>query len=297
MKKTKSPQYVEDIVLKSYATLEMSSPFKNVDVAFNWLNREYPIYHKHSHWEILIIMSGKILHTINGMEYIMKKGDACIIRPTDEHSLKYTQDYKDYGEPYQHLNFIFHNDFAEKVLGLYESYDTLLHSQEVQYFTLDDSDIDMIYNKALFTQYLPQEKYEMSTKLIVSHLLNRFLERRMLFEPEYPDWLNVFLTYISNPTNFGKSVEELSESTGYSYSRLARVFKSYTGVTLIEYINDKKMTYAKRLLRTTNLTTLQISEKIGYSSLSSFNHLFKKVYGIPPSEYRKKHHERTLDGM
>ena len=49
------------------------------------------------------------------------------------------------------------------------------------------------------------------------------------------------------------------------------------------------MGYAKRLLRTTRLTTLQISETIGYSSLSSLNHLFKKKYGITPSEYRKEY--------
>ena len=110
-----------------------------------------------------------------------------------------------------------------------------------------------------------------------------------MFDTNYPDWFNIFLNELSNPNNFDKSVKELVADTSYSYSRLARLFKQYTGQTMVDYVNEKKMFYTKRLLRATNLTTLQIAEKIGFSSLSSFNHLFKGTYGLTPSEYRKQH--------
>lgn len=60
------PKYVEKIKLNKRATIEIASPFKTADVAFNWLNRDYPIYHEHSHWELLVIMSGEVCHNING---------------------------------------------------------------------------------------------------------------------------------------------------------------------------------------------------------------------------------------
>ena len=68
-----SPKYVDKIKLDKRATIEMSSPFRTASIAFNWLNRDYPIYHEHSHWELLVIMSGEICHNINDKEEILKK--------------------------------------------------------------------------------------------------------------------------------------------------------------------------------------------------------------------------------
>lgn len=47
--------------------------------------------------------------------------------------------------------------------------------------------------------------------------------------------------------------------------------------------------YAKRLLSTTNLTILEISYKLGYSSIIHFSKLFKQEIGLTPSEYRERH--------
>ncbi len=287
-----SPNYIEDVVLQPYATIEMASPFTSVDVGFLWLNRDYDIYHSHSHWEILVVVSGEILHTINDQEYLMKRGDCCLIRPDDMHSLRFPTDRKEKIEPHQHLDFFFKGEFAERLIGLFGDYDTLLASKEPLKFTIEDLYLNTIYYKAVLTQNFPREDYVVSTNLMISQILNIFWEQRIFHNPDYPDWLNDFLTYISHPNNFGKSVNELSKSTAYSYSRLARLFKEYVGTTLVDYINEKKMTHAKRLLRTTTLPMIQISEQIGYNSLSSFNHLFKNTYGLTPSEYRKKEGKR-----
>ena len=155
-------------------------------------------------------------------------------------------------------------------------------------FLLDESELDLVYTRALLTQNLPQQNYEMSTKLILVRLMTSFYEQKTLFDETYPAWLNEFVLCISNPKSFGKPMSELVVTTPYSYSRLSTLFKEYVGTTIVDYINEKKMVYAKRLLQTTTLTILQISEMIGYSSLSSFNHLFKKSFGITPSEYRNR---------
>ena len=284
-----APKYVDKIKLDKRATIEMSSPFRNADIAFNWLNRDYPIYHEHSHWELFVIMSGEICHNINGKEELLKKGDVCLIRPVDKHSLKLKRKQKD---NYQHINFMFSDEFARKILGVYDCYEEVLNEKESIHFALDASDISMIYDKTLLAQNLSRQKYEMSTKAIVSRILVKFFEQRTLFDSEYPEWLNEFMIYINNPDVFGKSTRDLAKYTPYSYSRLTTLFKQYVGVTIVDYVNEKRMIYAKRLLRTTKLTTLQISEMIGYNSLSSFNHLFKDTYGVTPTEYRKEHSKK-----
>lgn len=286
MKSKNSPIYVEDIGAFSYSTINMASPFKDVSVAFHWLNTEYPTMHTHEHWEILVVMSGSILHEINGHKQTLNRGDAFLIRPQDKHCL-----HKNYAsnEPYQHINFIIESEFAHKLLSIYDDYDELLNMNDYIHFLLNDSDIIDLYERALLAQNLSKKEYEEYSKLIVSYVLIKFFEQKKLFNSEYPAWLNNFIVYISSPSNFGKTVQELAKNTSYSYSRLARIFKNYTGETIVDFVNDKKMQYAKRLLRSTDLTTLQISDQIGYTSLSSFNHLFKKTFGITPSAYRKEH--------
>lgn len=281
-----SPKYVDRITLEKRSSMAMSSPFKDAEIAFNWLNRDYPIYHEHTHWELLVVLSGKISHNINGSEYVMKKGDACIIRPSDKHSLTFYN--KQWGRDYQQINFTFSNDFAQKLLGVYDRYEDILREENSLQFSIDDSEIATIYDKALLTQNLPQANYEMSSRLILMRIVTLFFEQRMLFNTAYPTWLNEFIVYINNPSTFGKPTKELAATTPYSYSRLSTLFKQYVGTTIVEYMNEKKMIYAKRLLRTTGFTTLQISEMIGYNSLSSFNHLFKDTFGVTPSQYRKE---------
>ena len=199
-----SPKYVDKIKLDKRATIEMSSPFRNADIAFNWLNRDYPIYHEHSHWELFVIMSGEICHNINGKEELLKKGDVCLIRPVDKHSLKLKRKQKD---NYQHINFMFSDEFARKILGVYDCYEEVLNEKESIHFALDASDISMIYDKTLLAQNLSQQKYEMSTKAIVSRILVKFFEQRTLFDSEYPEWLNEFMIYINNPDVFGNQQE------------------------------------------------------------------------------------------
>lgn len=279
------PKYIEDIILVKRSTMELTSPFKDISVGLNMIQKEYPQYHDHTHWEVLVVMQGKICHNINGRECVLEKGDACLIRPTDKHSLFFP---KGENRGYQQANIYFTIDFAKQLLGTFGCYESLLQEKEGIRFQLDSLDISALYDDILMAQNLSKDMYEMSSKLILSGILLKYLKRNIWYNPEFPKWLNEFIVYINNPINFDKPVKELVASTPYSYSRLTTLFKQYVGETLVDYLSEKKMRYVKRLLRTTELTTLEISEMIGYMSLSSLNHSFKKAYGITPSEYRKK---------
>ena len=57
---------------------------------------------------------------------------------------------------------------------------------------------------------------------------------------------------------------------------------------------ELKLSYAAKLLQTTDLIVLDISSKVGYSSLSHFNRVFKATYHLTPSEYRNKSKHSSL---
>jgi AraC family cel operon transcriptional repressor len=281
-----TPHFANNGQADPVASFDLASPYHNLDVAFHWKNVDYPALHTHEHWEIFVVMQGEIMHTINGQKTLCKRGDAWLMRPNDLHALRFSSAAS---QNYQNINFIFSSQFAEQLLRPHRDPNELINTQRPLSFSINESDLNSIYDKCLYTQNLPKEQYEASAKLLVAQLMLIFLEQDTVFDLKYPVWFNNFLIYISTPANFDLSLKELSKATPYSYSRLAVLFKEYTGITFASYVTEKKLTYAKQLLRTTSMTTLQISEKLGYTSLSAFNHLFKKTFSMTPSEYRKKH--------
>ena len=67
---------------------------------------------------------------------------------------------------------------------------------------------------------------------------------------------------------------------------LARVFKRETGHTLLWYHNAVRCEKAKRLLNETSLSVSEVSAAVGYVSSAHFSHIFRKMTGIAPSDWR-----------
>ena len=68
---------------------------------------------------------------------------------------------------------------------------------------------------------------------------------------------------------------------------LKRRFKSATGLTLIDYLQNIRIEAAKRQLEQTQLPVDDISFEIGYEDASFFRRLFKRKTGLTPSQYRR----------
>ncbi|WP_239619041.1 response regulator transcription factor [Cohnella mopanensis] len=65
----------------------------------------------------------------------------------------------------------------------------------------------------------------------------------------------------------------------------SRIFKTYTGESFNSYITRIRMEEAKHLLETTSLRQQEISEIVGYEDPKYFSKVFKKFFGISPSQY------------
>ena len=103
----------------------------------------------------------------------------------------------------------------------------------------------------------------------------------------YPTWFASLLTEISKPYFIDKNTNDLYKLCPYSSPVVIKT-KDYLNITPIRYLRKLKMTYAKNLLLTTDYNTLDICTRIGFDSLSHFNHAFKDFYGITPTEYKTK---------
>ena len=70
-------------------------------------------------------------------------------------------------------------------------------------------------------------------------------------------------------------------------SQFSALFKVSTGTTFVEYLNHIRIEKAKELLRTTDLRTYEIADRVGYTDPRYFTYVFKKLTGMTSSEYRK----------
>ncbi len=81
--------------------------------------------------------------------------------------------------------------------------------------------------------------------------------------------------------------KELADLVYLSPDHMARVFKKETGMTLTDYIVEKKMKKSAELLEKTEFSVSFIASYIGYSNLSHFSGAFKNFSGLSPSKYRE----------
>ena len=95
------------------------------------------------------------------------------------------------------------------------------------------------------------------------------------------------LRYIEDNLYECLKVEELSEYFHYSRYYLLRVFKKYTGLTINDYINQRKIIKSIDKLINSDNRILNIALTTGFNSLEYYSETFLKVTHFSPLEFRK----------
>lgn len=88
------------------------------------------------------------------------------------------------------------------------------------------------------------------------------------------------------------TISQLASLLATNETYLSRYLNNHLGKSFPEWINHFRIKEAEKLLEDKHLTTLEISEKVGFQSLSTFYHLFKAKHGIPPAQWRREHNRK-----
>ena len=98
--------------------------------------------------------------------------------------------------------------------------------------------------------------------------------------------------YIRNDLAQKITLSELSYRLGCSTVTLTTRFKEEFGITVMEYVMQKRMSLARQLLRENAWSVAQIAEKCGFSDPEYFSKCFKRYFGLPPMAWKKQDPER-----
>ena len=83
-------------------------------------------------------------------------------------------------------------------------------------------------------------------------------------------------------------LKKLAGLVNMAEGSLCRFFRMNMGMTVFEYLNQLKVEFACKLLMDNDLSILEVCLDSGFNNLSHFNKQFKKINGLPPSEYRNR---------
>jgi AraC family transcriptional regulator len=84
------------------------------------------------------------------------------------------------------------------------------------------------------------------------------------------------------------SLDRLAAQAGLSKFHFQRLFKAATGVPPSHYHIDLRMNEARRLMRETKMSVIDVALEVGYANPSHFARLFRRETGLSPSDYRRQ---------
>lgn len=94
------------------------------------------------------------------------------------------------------------------------------------------------------------------------------------------------MQYMENAYLHEVKLQMLASRAHMASSYLIRLFKTHTGTTPYQYLQDLRMNAAKSYLTNTSMTVKDIAETNGFPSIHYFSRQFKKKYGMSPSQWR-----------
>lgn len=246
------------------------------------------VQHYHDTYEIYLQLSGKRYLFYDNTCYTLERGDLAIFAPFDIHYAESRE--SDYYERYV-VNFR-----LEDMSKILDSGEFHLLKQKINpcvvHLTEDRTQkvfelikrVDEYYNrKGLF-----------SDKLVYSAMLQLLVYVAECIDDETatdgekisPQIIEV-MKYINKHYAEDLNLDNISDIACMSKYHLCRKFKEATGATLLQYINNVRLTKVHSMLINTDMPIEEIAECTGFSSSMQLTRVFKSVYNIPPRMFRK----------
>lgn len=249
------------------------------------VNMIYRTPHIHLDFEFLLVLRGQIEVVMQTEQMLLGEGDICIINPLQSHEFRAPSPsspalllslqvppafYASICPEADHLEFRtrhLNNDLLKNILLQLAR----THFQEEEWSEL------FCYSmiSRFYYELTRQAEYHMEEGHSWKQAVARGNRLRRIFD------------YVDAHFHEKITLQDIADNLGVSTYYLSHYFKTAIGITLQEYIMRYRCEQARRLLLTTEDSTLDISLSCGFSDPKYFTRGFLKLYGMRPGEYRK----------
>lgn len=264
-------------------------------VVFKWDPDEF---HTHEFVEFAFFLSGSCEHYTGDETFHETAGDLAIINYNQFHC------YKIPDGPFELMNLFWNPEkypapelpepFSSRLNELIPVHPKLGHRlNRIVRIRLDDPEETFRLLNRLFKE---QMKGDAASEPAIDALFRLFLIdicRSASIAPEsheevFNPRMEKIRSHLEKHYTTAIRLEELSQLSGLKETNLCSQFKKYTGLSIGDYLKQRRLSAAMLQLRTTGNKILTICHDCGFSDISYFNRTFRTAIGETPSEYRKR---------
>ena len=255
--------------------------------------KEITSLHFHKCLEIGVCTDGSGNCIIDNRLYRYKKGDIQIVLPYQPHFAN--GDYDNRGRwiwfSYDPYKLTSNDDIGNRIANIIEkqvNFNGVFSPHEYP-------ELAAIISKCINETQNSKGLSQLYALLLVQQLIlelsridcefkNNIVSRRRSFDKMLPA-----LSHISENLNNSKelALNILSSKCFISTATLRRYFYEFTDMSPQQFIAQARINHAQYLLSNTNKSITEISDVVGFESISCFTRAFKRHCGVSPSEYRK----------
>lgn len=239
-----------------------------------------------ANYQISICLNGSGVFSVKGNEYNITKGTVFFFSPNIGH------EYYPTSPDWTILWVVFKGNDAPDLLKYLNLEDTFTK----KFISLDDMNKAVEICNDLYGLCTLEERYNFKLTLKTMELLEYISHcpdaEKLNSSKDAKDKKSGFAPVVDFiHKNYAKALtlDDLADSCGLSKSHFCRSFKEAYDVTPMVYLNRYRISVAKFLLATTVENLDRIVIKSGFSDLSYFCAVFRKMEGCSPNQYRKAH--------
>ena len=236
--------------------------------------------HLHDFYELELIIDGEGIYNIDGINYPIESNRIFLMSPRSFHHVNFTKETN-------FINLVFTAENCD-----FNFLEALFLDKTYVSLKLDED--SALFISAVLNELAKSAKNENETQIqYFSHLINSILgkicnltDKNKNFDLEIP--FIKAIVYIQNNYTENISLEDVAKLANYNPNYFSNKFKSYMGTTFKKYIADLRFSFAKSLLKNTDLSVIQICYKCGFNDFTNFLCQFKNKYGTTPKKYRQE---------
>lgn len=250
--------------------------------------------HIHDFYEIIYILSGDFSQTINNHTFTVKRGDLLFIDLDATHSFKSSTKNAYYNVcilPQALKLDNLKSTLSQTLIEKFIQNKNLIVGKILTFNGDERRELEEIFKAML----LEQNKGDELSKIIFNNYLNiifaKIITKAMLPKKEVNGW-DQLDQFIEENLDGDLSLHNLANRCFYNPSYFCRLFKEKHGMSLVEYVNTRKIERAKFMLLNTEKTIEEISNELGYSNVSVFYKNFTKIVKCTPLNF--KNNNKTI---
>lgn len=263
----------------------------NLPVRFVSLNineYDFSVAHRHNYFELFFFTKGGGTHLVDFNEYEVADHSIHIVCPGQVHLLKRTAD--SYGAVIHFTNYLFE---GRKQTLLNSPFLNNSHFPVINLTSAQFAEIELIVSQ-LKNESSKETMHAEIMKSYADILVLKYLQLMESTHPELPgltsNAFNDFRMEVENNFRKNHPASYYADKLKMTEKQLNKLCVNSTGSSTSDFIKQRVVLEAKRLLYNSELSIKEIAFTLGFEDPSYFNRFFRKNTSFTPGDFRNGNH-------